>query len=95
MWSRNGGELFYAELNPRRVMAVAIAPGPSFQAGRPQPLFNIRSDSGSAGFDVSPDGKRFLVRRPQENATGSAPQSTFMILTDWFTDLLRRVPVKR
>jgi serine/threonine-protein kinase len=91
VWSHNGRELFYAELNPRRVMAVEIGSGPSFQAGRPQPLFIIRNDSGGAGFGVSPDGKKFLVRRPQENATGS----TFMIVTDWFTELLRRVPVKR
>jgi eukaryotic-like serine/threonine-protein kinase len=95
VWSRSSRELFYVELNPRRMMAVAVAPGASFQAGRPQPLFIIRNDSGGAGYDVSPDGKRFLVGRPAETAAGSAPETTFITVTDWFTDLLRRVPVKR
>jgi hypothetical protein len=37
-----------------------------------------------------PDGKRFLVQRlPERTST-----TTFVTVTNWFDDLLRRVPVK-
>jgi serine/threonine-protein kinase len=93
VWSRNGRELFYVELNPRRLMAVEILAGPSFQTRRPQQLFTIRNDSGSVSLDVAPDGQRFLVTRPPESTTGS-PETTFVIVTDWFEELKRLVPTK-
>ena len=93
VWSRNGRELFYVELGPRRVMAVEILAGASFQTHRPQPLFTIRNDSASVSLSVAPDGQRFLVTRPLERATGS-PKTTFVIITDWFEELKRVVPTK-
>jgi hypothetical protein len=74
-------------------MAVEILAGPSFQTRRPQPLFTIRNDSGSVSLDVAPDGQRFLVTRPPESTTGS-PETTFVIVTDWFEELKRLVPTK-
>ena len=82
------------ELNPRRLMPVEITPGAAFHAGPPQPLFTIREDAASVAINITPDGKRFLVTTPLEGtAAGGAPN--FVFVTDWFTDLLRRAPVKR
>jgi serine/threonine-protein kinase len=93
-WSHNGHELFYVELNPRRLMSVEIVPGAAFHAGPPQPLFTIREDAASVAIDITSDGKRFLITTPLEGtAAGGAPN--FVFVTDWFTDLLRRAPVKR
>lgn len=91
-WSRNGRELFYVEMNPRRLMAAEISPEPSFRCGNPRPLFIIRHDNGRTYYDVAPDGKRFLVLTPAQGTT-SAP-TTFVALTDWFEELSRLVPPK-
>lgn len=92
-WSRNGRELFYVELNPRRLMAADISPQPSFQCSAPRPLFIIRNDNGPAYYDVAPDGKRFLVLTPQPGP-GAAPPTTFATVTGWFEELSRLAPPK-
>jgi len=84
-WSANGRELLYVELN-HQLMAVNMQTAPP---SRPQPLFKLPS----LYFDVTPDPQRFLVARPPEAAKGSA--NTFIVITDWFDDLLRRAPIKR
>jgi serine/threonine-protein kinase len=55
VWSRDGRELFYLEGN--RVVSVAVIEG---RYGRPETLFEL-DRAPSSGFDVSPDGKRFLM----------------------------------
>ena len=95
-WSPNGRELSYVEPNPRRLMVAEISPGPLFQAGRPQPLFTIRNDAGGrVSYDVSRDGKRFLVVMPPQGAGTAVSQSTFVIVTEWFEELRRLAPPKK
>jgi hypothetical protein len=76
-------------------MTVDIPAGPVLRAGRPQALFKLTGPMPTpmvgAWFSVTPDPKRFLVER----MPGGAATSTFTIITDWFDDLRRRVPVKR
>jgi len=74
LWSRDGKELFY--LAGDAVMAVAVsADGPT---GTPRKLFD-RSNYfvKFRSYDVSPDGKRFLMMRREE---GSAPRQLNVIL---------------
>jgi hypothetical protein len=50
----------------------------------------LRAGSGdSASFDVSRDGRRFLVIEPLTN-----DQPTLHVVLNWFTELKRLVPVK-
>ena len=94
-WSLNGRELFYVELNPRRLMSAEIITQPSFQSGNTQPLFTIR-DKGDVYYDVAPDGKRFLVLMPPQGAAAAASaQTTFIVVTNWFDELARRVSSKK
>jgi hypothetical protein len=61
VWRRDGRELFYH--TPDAIMAVPVTLHPSFSAGMPRKLF-AEPTTGNAitsAFDVSPDGKRFLV----------------------------------
>ena len=44
---------------------------------------------------IAPDGKRFLVLMPQQGATASVPQSTFVVVTEWFEELLLRAPIEK
>jgi serine/threonine-protein kinase len=68
-WSRDGGELFYRQGDA--LMAVAVATGASFRAGKPRRLFAgpYSGESHEPAFDVSPDGRRFLMIKSDDAAT--------------------------
>ena len=66
-WRHDGQELFY--IGPSgMLMAVPIATEGTFSSGTPVPLFQVRgrafiSSTDIFTYDVSPDGKQFLVNR--------------------------------
>jgi len=75
-WSRDGKELFY--VTGDAVVAVAIRPDESF--GAPRRLFdrsNFLLPAFFKSYDVSPDGKRFLMIRQDP---GSVPRQLNVIL---------------
>jgi serine/threonine-protein kinase len=85
VWSRDGRELFYR--NNNRMMAVSIAAGDAFAAGLPQVLFEGRyqfSGTSVSGYDVSPDGKSFLMVQPAETVQ---PASQISIVLNWPAEL--------
>jgi serine/threonine-protein kinase len=88
VWSRDGRELFY--INGRGEMAgVALRPGPTFTAGEPRALFSVSQFTvgGNAGvFDVSPDGKRFVMVRP----VAGLGETELVVVQNWFEELKRR-----
>ena len=93
-WAVGGRELVYALAD--RLMAVAIEPGTSsgsFRPGTPKELFRysfLQTVSGApAGYDVSADGKRFLVI--QSGAEPGAVTSEVHFVLEWFEDIRRRV----
>ena len=70
-WRRDGRELFYVSPDSGSVMAVAVAETPTFTAGLPVRLFDVQPGDTARrpreiGYDVSPDGQRFLVSTPPE-----------------------------
>jgi serine/threonine-protein kinase len=76
-WSRDSRELlFVTDARPRRLLAVDVRTVPEFSAGRPHEVFAVDFElpGGSASYDVSPDGRRFLVLRdvatPDRSVTG-------------------------
>jgi Tol biopolymer transport system component len=88
-WSRDGKELFYATGDA--VVAVAIRPDGSF--GAPRRLFDrsnyfISQISVFNSYDVSPDGKRFLMI---QRDPGSVPRQLNVIL-NWSDARDRSVP---
>jgi serine/threonine-protein kinase len=62
VWARNGRELFYLTAD-NRMMAAPIFSSDDFQSGAAIELFggSIYDDLIGRTFDVSPDGRRFLV----------------------------------
>ena len=69
-WSRDGRELFFSD-EPRDLISVPVTLVPTFSAGTPMRLF-AAADFGMPtwGFDVSLDGKRFLMTRPTGGGKG-------------------------
>jgi serine/threonine-protein kinase len=71
LWSHDGRELFFIDAATNMV-SVPVIPGPGFQHGQPQILFSAASFQLSAFFhpyDVTPDGKRFVMVRAESDAT--------------------------
>jgi len=100
LWSPDGRELFYQSGDA--VMAVSVTTQPSFNiVGTPRVLFHGTYLKAMPGFgtswDISPDGKRFLMIKPAESAAGAsaskAPRKINVVL-NWTDELKQRVPVK-
>jgi Tol biopolymer transport system component len=84
-WGRNGKELFFFTPDNRLMAAEVRADGTSFEVGAIHPLFQTRSLGFGYRYDVSPDGKRFLV-------VAGLPQelSPIMLVTNWTAELPNR-----
>jgi serine/threonine protein kinase/Tol biopolymer transport system component len=97
LWSPDGRELFY--LSNDGVMAVSVETEPTFKCGKPRVLFKgsyIAGYGDSPPWDISPDGKRFLMIKPPA-AAGAAPTAAprkINIVLNWFEELKQRVPKK-
>ena len=83
-WAPNSRELFYRRGN--KMMAVALTTKPSFTAGTPKELFEI---AGGVGYDVAPDGRRFLFIKEGEDQPAA---NQLNVVLNWFDELRRRVP---
>ena len=91
VWTRNGRELFYRSGD--KMMAVDVATQPGFAAGKPRMLFEGPYEPAQipvANYDVSPDGQRFLMLKPVEQAQAAPTQIN--VVLNWFEELKRRVP---
>jgi Tol biopolymer transport system component len=91
LWSRDGRELFYRQNYFRRqnqAFVVDVRPGPVFSAGKPRLLFTAQGYSGMAPvstWDVSPDGRRFLVVKMEERT--SRPVTELVLVQNWIDEL--------
>jgi len=83
LWSPDGKQLFYSTLDGQ-VMAVDIDAGKGFQPGTPRRLFAAASPL-TTGWDLSPDGKRFLFVAPP----GAGHVIPFTVVLNWAADLKR------
>jgi serine/threonine protein kinase/Tol biopolymer transport system component len=80
-WRPDGKELFYTQ--GRRLMAVPSSIEPVFSPGSPVELFT--RPSLQPQFDVSPDGKRFLIRE-----RSNAPPLSIHVVHNWFEEFRAR-----
>ena len=78
-WRRDGKEIFYAA-SDNRVMAVTVdGDRPALEVGPARPLFEARPVGLRSFFDVSADGRRFLVN----SLRGESLSSSITILQNW------------
>jgi Tol biopolymer transport system component len=90
-WNPNGQELFYRSSD--KMMAVDIANQHGFVAGKPRMLFEGRYEQAPVpvtNYDVSPDGQRFLMLKPAEQAQAAPTQIN--VVLNWFEELKQKVP---
>jgi eukaryotic-like serine/threonine-protein kinase len=94
VWSRNGRELFYR--NGEKMMAVDIESEPAFKAGTPHMLFEkpgYFTSTTRADYDVSPDGKRFLMMKATKQQETQTALTQINVVMNWTEELKRLVPV--
>src|SRR5262249_32372825 len=88
---RSGRGLVYR--NGNKMMAVDIETKEAFRAGVPKVLFEGGYATSPAGlqpgwgYDVSPDGKRFLMIKPSEEGAVH-----LHVVENWFEELKKRAP---
>jgi hypothetical protein len=93
LWARNGQELFY--LSPAgALMRVGVERGPSWASTTPTLLIKegyLTVPAGNAGrtFDISPDGQRFLLIKPE-----TATPPSIIVVQNWTEELKRLVPTR-
>jgi Tol biopolymer transport system component len=87
-WRGDGKELFYLAPDGYLMSVEVSAAGGAFQTGAPQRLFKSPG-AGRGSWDVSGDGKRFLIAaRPASGAASSASRP-YHVVVNW-TELLKR-----
>jgi Tol biopolymer transport system component len=96
LWARNGQELFYIAPGGA-LMSVPVKRGTTWTAGTPTKLIETGYFRGGGGndsrmYDVSPDGKRFLMIKQDVSANQPAPR--IVVVQHWLEELKRLVPTK-
>jgi len=92
MWSRDSRELFYRSPRPARLNVVEVSAsgaGGSFAYGTPKALFDTAPYSlGLFGrsFDVTRDGKRFVMLR----RSGQEQTQRIQVAVNWLSEITRR-----
>jgi len=93
VWAPDGKELFYRSGN--RMMVVSVqASDQALNVGRPKVLFegsyvSRPRPAGLQQYDISPDGKRFLMIKEGDLAEA---QGQINVVLNWFEELKRLVP---
>jgi eukaryotic-like serine/threonine-protein kinase len=80
-WRGDGTELYYLSAD-KRIMAVPLRSTPEFRASTPVRLFSVTTPEPSMyrrSYDVTRDGKKFLVTRLEPNA----PPPAIHVLLNW------------
>ena len=94
IWSRDGRELFYRQRNEYHV--VPVETGETFRHGASELMFrgNYFFQTTERTWDVSPDGRRFLmIGLGESGASGEAPPPpNVVIVENWFEELKQLVP---
>ena len=94
LWARNGQELFY--LTPdATLMSMPVARGTTWTPATPEKLIDAPYYGGTTrNYDVSPDGKRFLMIKQGGGDQTPAPTS-IVVVQNWPQELKRLAPTTR
>ena len=96
LWSPTGGEIFFRKDDA--VMAASFETKPTFKPGKTEMLFRgpylVLGVNEGHPWDISPDGKRFLMIKPLASANATGSPRKINIVLNWLEELKQRVPIK-
>jgi hypothetical protein len=95
LWSPDGREMFYRSGDS--FMAVEVETEPTFRPAKPKVLFKRTYFSVGAAithaiWDISPDGKRFLMIK--EIGSAASGLRRISVVLNWTEELKQRAPAK-
>jgi serine/threonine-protein kinase len=94
LWSPDGKELFY--FRGQQLLGIDIATDPAFSFGNERALGMrgfLTSEITTRPYDITPDGQRFLMVFPADQAGSVAETEQINVVLNWFEELKERVPV--
>ncbi len=102
-WARNGRELFYLDGSGLLTSVPLRITGPTFEAGSPVRILTARYYPGFTGlgldlrgYDVSPDGQRFLmIKDAPAEPTSTTTAASMVVVLNWSEELKQRLPVAK
>jgi hypothetical protein len=90
LWSPTGRELFYLD-DSNALMAVPVqTSGPQFIFGKPAKVFDTKYAGNFYSYDVTADGRRFLMMKDSSASGGDQPRRIVVVL-NWSEEVRRRV----
>ncbi len=93
VWAPSGRELFYLnESNTLMTVPIQTA-GRQFTAGRPAKVFNKIYSGDFYSYDVTPDGRRFLMMKEGAGGDRAHPPNMVIVL-NWFEELRDRLQTR-
>jgi Tol biopolymer transport system component len=90
-WSRDGTELFYVE-GDDTLMVVKVSTDGDFSASPATPLFehpSLNAERNHAPYDVSADGRQFLLAEPVGEEEYSPPPQ-IRVTQNWHQEFVKR-----
>jgi serine/threonine-protein kinase len=97
LWSRDGNQLFYASGRRDKLFSVAVQTQGSFSFSKPStvplPPGALLGTTSARNYDITPDGKQFIVVTlvPQAAPLLASSQQVEFV-QNWLEELNRRVP---
>jgi len=93
VWARSGRELFYLDASNTLMSVPVDTSGSQFSSGRPARVFDKKYAGDFYAYDVTPDGRRFLMMKDSTAEARRDPRSMVVVL-NWAEELKRRVPAR-
>jgi serine/threonine-protein kinase len=91
VWSPRGDEIFFRDV--QALYAARIETKPAFRVLRVERVLDYRSPTPlRRGYDVSPDGQRFVFLGRTEAEAAIQPIDQLTVVQNWFEELKRLVP---
>jgi serine/threonine-protein kinase len=99
LWSADGSQLFYATSQRDKLFSVAVQTGTSFSFSKPSPVPMpagvLLGTTSARNYDITPDGKQFIVVMPVPQAAPLQRSNLqFEFVQNWLEELKQRVPIK-
>jgi serine/threonine-protein kinase len=93
IWSRKGRELFYENLDGQILVVNYTASGETFNNDKPRLWSDHRTlnNGNFKNYDLAPDGKRFAIVEPLDNAD-QRPTTHVNLLLNYVDEVRRRAP---
>ena len=95
LWSPDGRELFYRDLEAKKLIKVDITTQPDFSVGQPLVVFEFATGivtNPIRSHDITPDGRDFLFCVSSQPGPKPVSVTQLNLVQNWFEELKRLVP---